>query len=72
MFNNLALLNEREIPAEFLTRSRAYFLRNMNHLEKVHGGNWESHREWFADYLNQDVMDLIKNVDKRTTHSLDS
>jgi len=52
-------LDERGIPADLLPQTRAWFARQMTHLEKKHGDKWPAHRGWLVDYLNEEIRERL-------------
>ncbi len=54
------MLNETNIPLELLSKTRAWFARQLAQLEKAHGDRWPAHRDWLVDYLNAEVKERLK------------
>lgn len=52
-------LKEQNIPPELLPQARTWFDRQMAQLEKAHGDKWPAHREWLADYLNEELREHV-------------
>ncbi|MEO6624974.1 MAG: hypothetical protein ABIN37_09095 [Burkholderiaceae bacterium] len=61
-----SMLNEANIPPELLPQTRAWFDRQMAHLERVHGDRWPDHRKWLVDYLNEDIRQRL--IRREVTH----
>jgi len=55
------LLNESNIPPEHLPKARAWFQRQMDRCAAKHGSNWPEHREWLADYFNEELREHLEN-----------
>ena len=55
------LLNEQNIPPALLPKARAWFDRQIKHLEAKHGPQWPAHREWLASYLNEELREHLEN-----------
>ena len=54
------LLNESNIPPEHLPKARAWFQRQMDRCAEKHGDKWPEHREWLADYLNEELREHLE------------
>ena len=55
------LLNESAIPPEHLPKARAWFQRHMDRCADKHGDKWPEHREWMADYLNEELREHLES-----------
>lgn len=55
------LLNEGNIPPEHLPKARAWFQRHMDRCAAKHGSNWPEHREWLADYFNEELREHLES-----------
>lgn len=55
------MLDETDIPRHLLERSRKWFAGQVERLERIHGSQWEEHKEWLVDYLNAEIRDIIKS-----------
>lgn len=53
-------LDEAGIPAELLSRARAWFTREVRKLEKHHGPHWPAVKDWLADYLRAELRELVE------------
>lgn len=53
-------LNEAGIPADLLPKARDWFDKEMARLEPLHGAKWTDHREWLADYLNEEIRERVQ------------
>ncbi|MFZ2388452.1 MAG: hypothetical protein WAW69_11700 [Polaromonas sp.] len=58
-------LNEANIPPHLLPRSRAWYARQIAHLEQVHGPSWPNVREWLEDYVNAELREHLEKVEDR-------
>ena len=56
-----SLLNESAIPPEHLPKARAWFQRQMDRCAEKHGDKWPEHREWMADYLNEELREHLES-----------
>ena len=55
------LLNENAIPPEHVPKARAWFQRHMDRCAAKHGSNWPEHREWLADYFNEELREHLES-----------
>lgn len=53
------MLNEQNIPPDLLPKARAWFDRQMQHLEQKHGAKWPEHRAWLVEYLNEELREHL-------------
>ena len=60
-----SLLNESAIPPEHLPKARAWFQRQMDRCAEKHGDKWPEHREWMADYLNEELREHLESKGAR-------
>ena len=58
-------LNENNIPPEHLPKARAWFQRQMDRCAEKHGDKWPEHREWMADYLNEELREHLESKGAR-------
>ena len=59
------LLNESAIPPEHLPAARAWFQRQMERCAAKHGSNWPEHREWLAEYINEELREHLESKGAR-------
>ncbi len=59
------MINEKNIPPALLPKARAWFDRQIKHLEQAHGASWPDHREWLCDYLNAELREHLASREKR-------
>lgn len=59
------LLNESNIPPEHLPKARAWFQRHMDRCAAKHGDNWPEHREWLAEYFNEELREHLERKGAR-------
>ena len=59
------LLNESAIPPEHLPKARAWFQRQMDRCAEKHGDKWPDHREWMADYINEELREHLESKGAR-------
>lgn len=52
-------LREEGIPSDLLPKVRAWWDSQMNTIARAHGADWPKHREWIADYLNEEVRERL-------------
>ena len=55
-----SLLNEANIPPHLLPKARAWFDRQMARYADKHGDHWQEHREWVADYINEELREHLE------------
>lgn len=53
------------IPPEHLPKARAWFERQMARCAAKHGDKWAEHREWIADYLNEELREHLEKIGGR-------
>lgn len=58
-------LNENNIPPEHLPKARAWFQRQMDRCAAKHGDNWPEHREWLAEYFNEELREHLESKGAR-------
>lgn len=54
-------LNESNIPPEYLPKARDWFQRQMERCAEKHGASWPEHREWLADYINEELRQHLES-----------
>lgn len=52
-------LREEGIPPDVLPKAREWWARQMQQLARSHGSKWPEHRQWLADYLNEEVRERL-------------
>jgi hypothetical protein len=58
-------LNEANIPPQHLEAARAWFQRQMDRCAAKHGDNWPEHREWLAEYFNEELREHLEKKGAR-------
>jgi hypothetical protein len=44
-----------------LPKARAWFQRQMDRCAEKHGDKWPDHREWMADYINEELREHLES-----------
>lgn len=58
-------LNETNIPPDLLPTARDWFQRQIDRAAAKHGDKWPEHREWIADYLNEELREHLESKGAR-------
>ena len=61
-------LNESNVPPEYLPKAREWFQHQMERCAEMHGTCWPEHREWVADYINEELRQHLES--KGVQHAL--
>lgn len=59
------LLHSDGTPPELLPQARAWFERQMRRAAQSHGSRWPEHREWVADYFNEELRERLADREVR-------
>lgn len=52
-------LDESGIPPQLVARARTWFEREVKSLERIHGREWPAVKDWLADYLREELRELV-------------